>query len=108
MAMSEEQLSRLREEAALLKIIIRKVMDLIEEANPEFYSEHGYPSPDEFRLAVTLRVMDCHKKVQLDLDLLSKVDPGTLLHDVMGIMSHWNPFSDSMQNFFRPRCAVTQ
>lgn len=108
MTLSEDQLNKMQEEAAWLKTIVRKAMDLIEEMNPDFYSEHGYPSAEEFRLAVTLRMMDCHKKIPLDLELLAKVDSGTLMHDVMGIMSHWNPFSDSMQNFFHPRCAVTQ
>jgi len=86
--------------------VVDRACEVIEEVYPDFYRDRGYVSKLKFQQTVKLQVLDCNDHVPLDLDLLLTVDPGSLLHDIMGIMHHWDYVNRRFEDCWYPRCAV--
>lgn len=80
---------------------ITKLADFMDECGLEF--PYGY-SRSTWEVWSELKVMNFHKVVGLNLDLLEQCDLGSLAHDIGGICSRWNTVTESMDDCFLPRC----
>lgn len=57
------------------------------------------------RLTIILTIDAVNDLIGLDLERLEEADIGNFAHDVFGLLRHYNPMTDSIENGFYPRYA---
>ena len=84
-----------------IEALVQKLGGWMEENDLPFH--YGYPR-SVWETWAEIKVRNFHKVVGLNLDLMEGVDFGSLGHDINGICAYWNTHSESMDNWFSPRC----
>jgi len=80
-----------------------ETVELIRDRAMMFYTAAGIMvDPEQVAGVVDMAAHRHH----LDLDRLLSFDDGNFMHDVGGILAHFDPYKNELTGFFFPRCGT--
>lgn len=85
--------------------LTRKDADLIGAICDRALAFTGFKSK---RLDLFMDLDYANQDIQMDLQKLLDFDDGNFMHDVTGIVCNFNRQTYTMDNFFVPRCSISQ